>query len=244
MRVERILVLSGTSEARALASALVVAGHDVTTSLAGATQKPILPDGKVRVGGFGGVEGLREFLKQEKISVVIDATHPFAAVISTHAARACGGLPLLRLERPAWQRQAGDQWIEVSDSAGALAALPLKAATMLTIGRKQVEPFFMRNDLSGLARMIEQPATLVPEGWTLILERPPFTVESELALMRQHSITHLVSKNAGGTETRAKLEAARQLRIPVVMIARPAKPVVPVCDSVAACVAAVRGEVV
>ncbi|MDE2445873.1 MAG: cobalt-precorrin-6A reductase [Alphaproteobacteria bacterium] len=239
MPVERVLILGGTGEARALAAALVAAGHDVTTSLAGVTAQPILPEGKIHVGGFGGVEGLRAYLAQEKISVVIDGTHPFAAIISRNAAAASGTVPLLRLERPAWLPRHGDHWIDVSDISGAVDALSVHAKVLLTIGRKEILPFISRSDLSGVARMIEAPPLALPETWTLVLQRPPFAVADEVALMRKHDITHVISKNAGGTETFAKLVAARQLRIPVVMVQRPVKPAVPGYATVAACLEAV-----
>lgn len=226
MQAKRILILGGTGEARALAALLVDAGHDVTTSLAGVTEKPIMPKGKTRIGGFGGVEGLRDYLHAQKFVVVVDATHPFAAQISRNAALACDGVHLLRLERPAWVKQVGDHWIDVADVLRAVAALPRGAHVFCTIGRKEIDAFVARSDLSGVVRMIEPPPTPLADQWTLMLQRPPFSLESEIALMRENEITHLVSKNAGGRETENKLAAARQLCIPVVMIARPTKPVV------------------
>jgi precorrin-6A/cobalt-precorrin-6A reductase len=156
----------------------------------------------------------------------VDATHPFAAAISHHArdaAEGCG-LPLVRLERPAWQAEVDDRWIDVPDVEAAVAVIPPQARILLTIGRKGVMPFLGRTDISGIARMIEPIDKNVTANWRILLERPPFHVEKELCLLKDHSVTHLVTKNSGGEETRAKLVAARMNGIPVVMIARPAKP--------------------
>jgi precorrin-6A/cobalt-precorrin-6A reductase len=218
----KILILAGTKDARLLANRLVRDGHDVTSSFAGVTEHPVLPEGKIRKGGFGGADGIRKFIIDEKIDVLVDATHPFAAVISRNAAEAHP--QVLRLERAAWAALTTDLWINVADIATAVAALPFEARVMLTIGRKEVMAFTSRPDLSGAARMIEPPAQPLPANWQLILERPPFDVASETILLRQHDVTHLVCKNAGGRETVAKLEAARNLGLPVVMIARPHKP--------------------
>jgi precorrin-6A/cobalt-precorrin-6A reductase len=224
MPYKRILILGGTNDARVLANKLVLLGHDVTTSFAGVTENPLLPEGKIRRGGFGGVAGLRDYLCAEKIDVVIDATHPFAVVISRHAAEASSHV--LRLERPAWTAQVGDQWISVPDMAAAVAALPFEARVLLTIGRKEVGTFISRPDLSGVARMIEPPELSLPAQWMLVLARPPFFLESEIALMQRERISHLISKNAGGGDTIEKLQAARALKLPVIMVARPARPAV------------------
>ena len=226
----KILILAGTNDARLLANKLVTDGYDVTSSLAGVTENPILPDGKIRKGGFGGVEGLRHYLAHEKIDTLIDATHPFAAIISHHAAEASSHV--LRLERPAWEAHNGDQWIGVDDIPSAVVALPFEARVLLTIGRKEVASFTTRADLSGVARMIEPPELDLPSHWRLLLQRPPFTLDTEIALMREAKITHLVTKNAGGTETIEKLKAARALGLLVVMVARPFKPPVQTFHSV------------
>jgi precorrin-6A/cobalt-precorrin-6A reductase len=231
----RVLILGGTWEARALAARLVAAGHDVTTSLAGVTRAPELPPGRVRRGGFGGAEGLADYIQRERFEAVIDATHPFAAQISAHAATAAHatGIPSLRFERPAWQRNPQDRWIDVLSVAEAVAALPHGARVLLTIGRKEIAPFLARGDLAGIVRAIEIPKLEMPAGWRLLTARPPFSFESERELMARERVTHLVSKNAGGDEMRAKLDAARALGLPVVMIARPAKPEAPCVASLA-----------
>lgn len=226
MRREPILILGGTGDARRLAERLVADGLRVVTSLAGVTTDPVLPHGEVRRGGFGGVEGLTCYLRAEGIGAVIDATHPFAAQMSIQAYTACRmcNIPLYRLERPAWTRGAGDDWTEVASAEAAAAALPVRARALVTIGRKEIRPFFARPDVEGVARMIEPPAETVPPGWQVLLQRPPFTLAAERALIQARGITHLVTKNAGGAEMEAKLFAARQLAIPVIMIARPLKP--------------------
>jgi precorrin-6A/cobalt-precorrin-6A reductase len=225
MRVKHILILGGTGEAREIAAALLDKGFQVTTSIAGVTSEPVLPAGALRRGGFGGAAGLAAYLREEGVSAVVDATHPFAARISANAAAACreAGLPLLRLERPPWQAQPGDRWTTVSTAGEAAAALPSGSRALVTVGRKEIAPFLAREDVSGIARMIEPPDVPVPPGWQLLLERPPFTLQSERRLMAEHDISMLVTKNAGGTATEAKLEAARELSIPVILIARPAK---------------------
>jgi precorrin-6A/cobalt-precorrin-6A reductase len=243
MRGDRILILGGTGDARALASVLAAEGFSVITSLAGVTENPLLPEGEVRRGGFGGVSGLMDYLRGEDIAAVADATHPFAQRMSEHAEAACRetGLPLLRLERPAWKAEAGDRWTTVSSVAEAAASLPGRSRALVTIGRKEIAPFLAREDISGVARMIEPPGLPLPARWTLLLQRPPFTVEAERRLMGEHAITRLVTKNAGGTATEAKLVAARVLGIPVTMVQRPLKPAVQTFDTAEELAAAVRG---
>lgn len=236
----KVLILGGTKEARMLASRLLRVGMDVISSFAGVTENPILPEGKIRKGGFGGVVGMRAYLLAEEIDVLVDATHPFAAVISAHAAEASSDV--LRLERPAWSALPQDFWIDVQSYEAALAALPSGAKVMLTIGRKEVAVFTSRSDLSGVARMIEPPAEALPNNWQMVLERPPFTTADETAMMKQYNVTHLVTKNAGGRETAAKLEAARSLGIPMVMIARPFKPKVETFTTVDAIAAAIASR--
>lgn len=233
MRGERILILGGTGDARELASVLAAEGFSVITSLAGVTENPTLPEGEVRRGGFGGVRGLVDFLRAEGIAAVADATHPFAQRMSVHAEAACRetGLPLLRLERPAWQATAEDCWTLVQTTAEAAAALPGGARALVTIGRKEIAPFMVREDISGVVRMIEPPGMPLPPCWTLLLQRPPFSLAQERRLMQEHAITRLVTKNAGGAATHAKLMAARELGIAVTMVQRPLKPPVQTFDT-------------
>jgi precorrin-6A/cobalt-precorrin-6A reductase len=180
----------------------------------------------VRSGGFGGPEGLIRFIREEGIEIVADAAHPFAVQISTHgfeAAQQCG-IRYVRLERPPWRAGDGDNWTLVGSSAEAAAAISRDARVLLTIGRRGLSEFIRREDLSGVMRMIEAPDTVPPSRWSILLARPPFTVEQERLLMREHRISVLVSKNAGGATMATKLQAARDLGIRVVMIERPKKP--------------------
>ena len=242
MLSKRILVLGGTSDAIILAKDLLKVGFDVVTSLAGVTENPVLPEGEIRVGGFGGEKGLYDYLKIQGFSAVADATHPFASQISRHGFNASelAGIPYMRLERTAWTPLPADSWIDVMDMEFAVAALPLNAKVLLTIGRKEIHSFFARKDLSGVARMIEKPSFDFPPNWQLLLARPPFDVEAERDLLLACKTTHLVTKNAGGRLTVSKLIAARGLRIPVVMISRPAKPDAPCFRSASALVTACR----
>jgi precorrin-6A/cobalt-precorrin-6A reductase len=224
-----VLILGGTGEARELAEGLLAEGLEVVTSLAGVTQTPSLPPGGVRIGGFGGEEGLLAYLRVAGIGLIADATHPYARNISwaAHAAARRAGIPYCRLERPPWQAEESDRWLAAESFVEAAGLLPDKARVFLTVGRKETAPFMARSDLTGVARMIEPPAEALPEGWRLVLARPPFTVESELQLMAAEGISHLVCKNAGGEQTRSKLLAARERKIPVVVISRPTKPEAP-----------------
>lgn len=226
MPSKRVLVLGGTSDARALAKVLMAAGHETVTSLAGVTRERIVPDGEVRVGGFGGEEGLHTYLINGKFAAIADATHPFAAQISQHGFGAArrAGIPYLRLEREAWVPAAGDRWANVPSVQGAAEALPNGARILLTIGRKEIAPFLARSDISGVARMIEDTQLPMPSNWRLILARPPFSIAEESRLLSMEQISHLVTKNAGSPQTEAKLEAARMLHLPTIMISRPAKP--------------------
>jgi len=220
----RILILGGTAEARALAGRLVATGHEVVTSLAGRTADPKLPEGNVRVGRFGGMAGLEAYLRAAHVERMVDATHPYAGTISANAVAAAraSGVPLVRLMRPAWEPGPGERWTTVETFAEAAAALPAGARVLVTTGHVALDRFLERDDCRLVVRLIEPPAQRVPEHAKLILSRPPHPLDHELALMRDEKITHLVTKNSGGGQTRAKLEAARQLGIEVVMIARPA----------------------
>lgn len=234
MPAEHILVLGGTSLARDLADALIGRGFQTTTSLAGVTRAPVLPQGCVRQGGFGGVDGLIRFLRQEEIAAIADATHPFAAQISAHASAAATAtsVPYLRLEPPPWTAGSRDKWLSVTSVAAAAEALPCHARVLATIGRKEIGRLFARSDLTGIARMIEPPAGSLPESWKVLLSRPPFSVESETALFRVHDLTHVVAKNSGNQTGFAKFVAARELGLSVVLIDRPKKPDAPTAATV------------
>lgn len=222
----RVLILGGTSEASQLARRLAPR-QDIAAilSLAGVTENPRQPPVPFRVGGFGGVDGLHDFLVAEHIEAVVDATHPFAARISENAIRACAraGIALVAFTRPAWQQQPGDHWISADDAQAAVCALgEVPRRVFLTHGRLQLAPFAAAPQHHYLVRSIDPPADLTTlPSHQLIQARGPFQLDDEIKLMRQHGIESIVSKNSGGPSTYAKIEAARTLRIPVVMISRP-----------------------
>ncbi len=230
---ERVLILGGTADARELASFLVAEGYDVTSSLAGRTRDPALPAGRIRIGPFGGVNGLVDYVRSERIHVIVDATHPFAEQISRHAATAANecGIACMRLERPGWLPGPDDRWLVARTPEEAARRLPDGASVLLTIGKKELGTFLARSDLHGIVRTIEAPDHPLPERWRLIRARPPFDVADEMRLMRDGGIGWLVTKNAGGRGTESKLEAARHCGIGVVMIERPAKPPLPAADT-------------
>ena len=221
-----VLVLGGTAEARALAAELAGRpGLRVISSLAGRVSNPALPEGEVRVGGFGGVDGLAAWARAENVAAVVDATHPFAETISAHAAAACAraGLPLLRLVRPGWEAQEGDDWRDARSLADAAAMLPaLGTRVFLTTGRQGLAAFAGLDRLWFLIRCVDPPSGPLPARREVLLARGPYTAEAELALMRRFTIDVLVTKNSGGPLTAGKLAAARDLGIPVVMVRRPA----------------------
>jgi precorrin-6A/cobalt-precorrin-6A reductase len=222
----RILILGGTSEARDLAAALVAAGADVISSLAGRVRQPRLPDGRVRVGGFGGAEGLAAFLRDEGITRLIDATHPFAATITANGALAATetGVPRLVLLRPGWETDPS--WISAADIREAVEAVANWPGedVFLTTGRRDLDAFAADDRHRFLVRTVDPPDGLAPPRMTLILDRGPYTVEGEAALLREHRIGLLVTKNSGGPMTAAKLSAARDLGVQVVTVRRPPLP--------------------
>ncbi|MCK7615571.1 cobalt-precorrin-6A reductase [Roseibium sediminicola] len=233
---DHILLLAGTFEARLLARALAeqFPAARVTASFAGVVAD--LPDLGVptRVGGFGGPQGLEAYLRAEAVTVLIDATHPFAAQMSRNAAAAAAvaGTALLRLERPAWRPVEDDIWQTMASLEEAASVLPAEARVFLSVGRKDFGLFTHRSDLFGLARMIEPPSAELPDHWQLVLARPAQTADEEIALLERNRITHLVTKNSGGTRAHAKIEAARRLALPVLMVDRPALPEAETADTV------------
>ncbi len=238
----KILILGGTEEARLLAERLVAMGHDVTTSLAGRTSDPLLPKGEVRVGGFGGGDGLGNFLISGQFDRIVDATHPYAVEIKVNAVKAAAlaDLKLVRLTRLPWTEPQYAFWKHMASAEEAAAALPKGARVFLTVGHTKLETFFARTDCSFVVRSIEAPEKALPINAVSVIARPPFFMGGELALMEEQDITHLVCKNSGGVQTEAKLQAALQLRLPVFMIARPALPPAYEVPTVGQAIAALR----
>lgn len=226
---KRVLILGGTGEAAELAAkAAEIAGVEVITSLAGRTRQPIVPRGNVRVGSFGGEAGLTDYLREQQIALLIDATHPFAAQISLNAAAAANNcdIPRLMLVRPAWEAVVGDRWIEVESNQAAASVLPeLAQRVFLTVGRQELAAF-AHLQLWFLMRMIDPPQSnaIIPPG-KLLLERGPFALDDERSLLQRYKIKAIVSKNSGGDATYAKIIAARELELPVVMVQRPTVPI-------------------
>ncbi|WP_310422683.1 cobalt-precorrin-6A reductase [Chamaesiphon sp. VAR_48_metabat_135_sub] len=223
--MKRLLILGGTGDAVRLASlAIDLPGLAVITSLAGRTIAPKALAGAVRIGGFGGEVSLVEYLQTENIDLLIDATHPFAARISGNAAGAATrvGIPRLMLIRPGWVRSDLDDWIEVESVEAAVGAIPTRVERIfLTIGRQQLAPFASLADKWCLMRSIDPPDPIIPlPPGELLLDRGPFSLEQELQLLRDYRIQAIVSKNSGGDATYAKIIAARELGLPVIMVQR------------------------
>ncbi|HBF28771.1 cobalt-precorrin-6A reductase [Rhizobium sp.] len=223
-QADRFLILGGTAEAAKLAEDLTQkGGAEIITSLAGRTIAPVSLPGLVRIGGFGGVDGLVRFLATERITHVFDATHPFAMKISANATSACAqtGIPLTILARAAWERHPDDLWIEVDTLEAAAEALPHGAVVFLALGRQHIDVFAGRHDCRFVLRMIDAPADpLAFTNSTIILGKAQGDWEAEKQLLKTHAITHIVARNSGGKASYGKIIAARSLRRPVIMIGR------------------------
>lgn len=243
----RLLILGGTTEASRLATRLADM-DDVAAMLsyAGRTEVPADQPIPVRIGGFGGVEGLSRYLVDNAIDLMIDATHPFAARISDNAARAAAAtqVPLVVLTRKPWVRTEGDRWTEVADNSAAIDAIgPAPARIFLTIGRLGVGDFRAAPKHHYLIRTIDAPADAdLPANHTLILARGTFDLDAEIGLMRGHGIDVLVTKNSGGAATYAKIAAARALHLPVILIRPPVRPSVPTVYTVDDCLEMIRSH--
>jgi precorrin-6A/cobalt-precorrin-6A reductase len=224
----RALILGGTADANLLAETIARAGIDAVYSYGGRTRAPAGQRLPTRIGGFGGPNGLADYLRHERITHVVDATHPFAAEMSRNAVAACAqtGTPLLALERAPWLKAPGDHWIEVADIMSAVAALPeCRARVFLAIGRQHIAPFAERTQHAYTLRFVDPPEGALPlSGADIIVSRGPFTLDGELTMMRERGIEWIVARNSGGAGARAKIDAARTLGLPVVMIARPLLP--------------------
>ena len=224
----RVLILGGSGEARELAE-ILAPEFEVISSLAGRVENPVLPLGDVRVGGFGGVDGLREWLRLNAVDAVVVATHPFAVRMAANAVAAAQqeALPALVVRRPPWHAVPGDRWLAVPSLADAALLLPgLGDRVFLTVGRQGIAAFADVDSAWFLIRAIDPPTGAVPAEYELLLERGPFTVDHEHDLIRSRRIDVLVTKNSGGAQTAAKLQAAREAGLPVVMVDRPPLPMV------------------
>jgi precorrin-6A/cobalt-precorrin-6A reductase len=224
----RALILGGIADANVLAGQMARAGIDAVYSYGGRTRAPAGQPLPTRIGGFGGAEGLADYLRRESITHVIDATHPFAAEMSRNAIAACAdtGTPLLALERAPWGKTSGDHWIEVADIISAVAALPeARSRIFLAIGRQHIAPFGTRPQHAYTLRFVDPPeeAPPLPDA-EIIVSRGPFTLEGEFEMMRARAIEWVVARNSGGSGARAKIDAARALGLPVIMLARPQLP--------------------
>jgi precorrin-6A/cobalt-precorrin-6A reductase len=222
-----VLILGGTTEARELAAALTARGVRVTTSLAGRVARPGALDGDVRVGGFGGADGLADWLRAERVDALVDATHPFAEGITANAARAAAatGVPAVILRRPGWQPGPDDDWHPAASLPEAADLLPrLGRRVFLTTGRLGLAAFAHLTELRFVVRSVEPPDPPMPPHTHTVLARGPFTLADEHALLREHDIDVLVTKDSGGAATAPKLAAARDLRLPVVVVRRPPLP--------------------
>ena len=224
-----ILLLGGTAEARELAELLQGAGVRFVSSLAGRVTKPRLPVGAVHIGGFGGVDGLRAYLLENRVTAVIDATHPFAEGMTRNAVAACAadGIPLLRLERPGWGSSPGADgwhWVDSHDDAARRAA-ELGKRPFLTVGRQALGHFVgPLGALSTLVRVVDAPTIALPASWTVIESRGPYPVESERAIFAEHGVDVLVTKDSGGTYTWAKMQVAAETDAEVVIVRRAPSP--------------------
>jgi precorrin-6A/cobalt-precorrin-6A reductase len=226
--MNKILILGGTSEASALASAVAKRGLPAIFSYAGRVATPKPQSLPTRIGGFGGVNGLATFLAQERITHIVDATHPFAAQMSSNvlAAAAQCGVKAVALTRPAWQPVTGDQWQSVAsidEAVSTLAGQPQRV--LLAIGRMHLAAFAGQPQHHYVLRLVDRPTNALPlKDVSTVIDRGPFTLEGDLALLENQRIQRIVCKNSGGDGAASKLTAARRLGLPVVMIERPALP--------------------
>lgn len=220
-----ILILAGTAEANILAAQLHKNHKDwrIISSLAGRTQNPKLPIGETRIGGFGGVEGLIDYISKQSVDKIYDATHPFALNISKNASQAAkqSGIEYEIIERVPWEKTSEDDWIEVGSIEAAAKALPKKAIAFLAVGSQYIKAFEHRKDCHFIVRMVDQPDDVALTSYEIIQGLPNRYPEDEEKLFADKKITHLVTRNSGGEKSYAKIIAARNAQIPVIMIKRP-----------------------
>ncbi len=220
----KILIFGGTMEGRKIANILGEGGHNITTSLAGRTTKPKLPEyGKIHIGGFGGIDNLFTFFVENNFDYIIDATHPYAQNISNQLVEAAklADKKLLRFNRPIWQKPKDTIWYETSSLLEAINNLPPMAKVFLSTGHKELNIIKNRHDVDFFIRLIEPAKIALSKNTKQIISTPPYDVQSEKALFKKHEITHLISKNSGSDQTKAKIIASAELGIKVFMITRP-----------------------
>ncbi|WP_421362027.1 cobalt-precorrin-6A reductase [Agrobacterium rosae] len=242
-----ILILGGTADARILAGKLTEdSGYRLLLSMAGRTRDPVQQPVPMRTGGFGGANGLADFITENRFDLLVDATHPYAARISANAVEAAklANIPLVTLERPAWERQAGDDWQSVADVESAVAALGNTSTTaFLALGRQELLPFEAAPQHHYLIRSVDpvEPPLTVPHA-RYLTARGPFALADEIDLLRENHIAFIVSKNSGGTAAYAKIKAARQLGIRVLMIERPMRANTATVPNIDTALAAIRHQ--
>lgn len=222
-KTQKILLLGGTKEAANLAEKLAKDGHDLISSLAGRTKEPKPIAGKIRVGGFGGATGLANFIREEKIELLIDATHPFAIQISQNAKTATmeTGVSFQQIMRPLWQKETGDNWFEVESLELACHAICQNSKVLLALGSQHLAAFYRRDDVHFVVRMIDKPAEPLPfKQCTLITGKPSLEWKDEKELLQKEAIDQIICRNSGGQGAYAKIIAARKLNIPVILIGR------------------------
>jgi precorrin-6A/cobalt-precorrin-6A reductase len=238
----RVLILGGTTEARLLGERLARRGDlDVTLSLAGRTAAPVPHAVPVRVGGFGGAAGLAAYLAAERVDALIDATHPYATVISQNAAAAARetGVPFVALRRAPWRAVAGDRWIEVNDTAAAVRAIGEKGRSVfVALGRNDLAPFTGAPQHRYLVRSVDpvEPPLPLPQV-AYITARGPFSEADDRALMMAHAIEVVIAKNSGGNAAYGKIAAARALGVDVILVRRPPAPDAPAVETIDAAMA-------
>ena len=228
-----LLLLAGTGDARRIAQALV--GTDIVASLAGATRMPEPLPIPTRRGGFGGAAGFADFLDANNITAVLDATHPYASQITARSAEICKkrGVPFLQFLRPGWTQEPGDNWTDISKEEEAASHIKPGATVFLGTGRQSLERFANLASCNVICRQIDPPDGPFPfAGGEFLVGRPPFSVADEVTLFQDRKIDWLIVKNAGGAASRTKLTAANRLKIPVLMLARPALGNWPCVDSI------------
>ncbi len=219
-----VLILAGTGEARAIAARLSDRPSlRMISSLAGRTAAPAMPDGETRIGGFGGAGGLADYVKANAVNAVIDATHPFATGISANAIAASriSGVPLIRYERAPWSPESRDIWEDVAGEAEAAETVEGDAVVFLALGSQHIGAFADRTDATFVTRTVDEPAALPGTNWIAVVGKPSPDVEKEVALFEEHGVSRVICRNSGGAAGYAKIQAARQLGLPVTMISRP-----------------------